>query len=86
LIFRGKQLQWEQTIAQCGIQRDVSLELVGRIRSTEHPQAWQVVNDMVSVVYDLCRQQPVEEAPKTVKSLLTSYISLALTPKPKLDA
>jgi E3 ubiquitin-protein ligase NEDD4 len=25
LIFRGKQLQWEQTIAQCGIQRDVNL-------------------------------------------------------------
>jgi E3 ubiquitin-protein ligase NEDD4 len=29
LIFRGKQLQWEQTIAQCGIQRDVNLQLVG---------------------------------------------------------
>jgi E3 ubiquitin-protein ligase NEDD4 len=25
LIFRGKQLLWEQTIAQCGIQRDVNL-------------------------------------------------------------
>ncbi|WJX45852.1 HECT-type E3 ubiquitin transferase [Trifolium repens] len=32
LIFRGKQLQWEQTIAQCGIQRDINLQLVGRIR------------------------------------------------------
>jgi E3 ubiquitin-protein ligase NEDD4 len=36
LIFRGKQLQWEQTIAQCGIQRDINLQLFGRIRSTEH--------------------------------------------------
>ncbi|GAU14697.1 hypothetical protein TSUD_203460 [Trifolium subterraneum] len=86
LIFRGRQLQWEQTVAQCGIQKDCNVEHVGRMRSTEHPQAWQVVNDMVSVVYDLCRQVNVQEPSKTVKSLLTSYISLALTPKPKLDA
>ncbi|KAK2388844.1 protein MICRORCHIDIA [Trifolium repens] len=31
-------------------------------------------------------EEPVEEARITAKSLLTSYISLALTPKPKLDA
>ncbi|CAI8611680.1 unnamed protein product [Vicia faba] len=86
LIFKGKQLQWEQTLAECGIQKDVILELVGRMRSTEHPQAWQVVNDMVTIVYDLCVGGNVQDPVKTVKNLLTTYINLALEPKPKLDA
>ncbi|XP_047164102.1 E3 ubiquitin-protein ligase UPL5-like isoform X2 [Vigna umbellata] len=54
LIYRGKQLQWEQTLAECSIQNDANLQLVGRMRSTEHPQAWQIINDMVSLVYRLC--------------------------------
>ncbi|CAL5199585.1 unnamed protein product [Lathyrus oleraceus] len=86
LIFKGKQLQWEQTLAECGIQKDVILELVGRMRSTEHPQAWQVVNDMVTIAYDLCLGENVQDPVKTVKNLLTTYINLALAPKPKLDS
>lgn len=86
LIFNGKQLQWEQTLAECGIQNDANLHLVGRMRSTEHPQAWQVVNDMVSIVYDLCHGVNLPDAVKSIKSLLTTYINLALAPKPKLDA
>jgi len=29
LIFNGKQLQWEQTLAECGIQNNVNLHIVG---------------------------------------------------------
>lgn len=86
LIYRGKQLQWEQTLAECCLQNDAILELVGRMRSTEHPQAWQVVNDMVSLVYRLCCGENVHVPDKIVKGLITTYINLALTPKPKLDA
>ncbi|XP_019262636.1 PREDICTED: E3 ubiquitin-protein ligase UPL5-like [Nicotiana attenuata] len=51
LIYRGKQLhQWDQTLSDCGIQKDASLELVGRIRSTGHPQAWQLMNDLISLI------------------------------------
>ncbi|XP_054803591.1 E3 ubiquitin-protein ligase UPL5 isoform X2 [Prosopis cineraria] len=42
LIYMGKQLQWEQTLVECAIERDCHLQLVGRMRSTEHPQAWQI--------------------------------------------
>lgn len=79
LIYRGKQLQWEQTLAECSIQNDAILQLVGRMRSTEHPQAWQVINDMVSVVYRLCRGENVPDALKTIKGLITNYLSMTPT-------
>ncbi|XP_018623485.1 ubiquitin-like [Nicotiana tomentosiformis] len=51
LIYRGKQLhQWKQTLPDCGIQKDASLELVGRMRSTGHPKAWQLINDLISLI------------------------------------
>ncbi|KAG4401421.1 hypothetical protein GLYMA_07G265600v4 [Glycine max] len=81
LIYRGKQLQWEQTLAECFIQNDANLQLVGRMRSTEHPQAWQVINDMVSLVYRLCRGETVHDALKTVKGLMTSYLNMT----PRID-
>ncbi|KAJ1405533.1 Ubiquitin-like domain superfamily [Sesbania bispinosa] len=81
LIYRGKQLQWEQTLAECSIQNDANLQLVGRMRSTEHPQAWQVINDMVSLVYRLCRGETVHDALKTVKGLITSYLTMT----PRID-
>ncbi|XP_042514494.1 E3 ubiquitin-protein ligase UPL5 isoform X2 [Macadamia integrifolia] len=64
LIYRGKQLQWEQSLAECGIQNDAGLQLVGRMRSTEYPRTWQVVNDLVSAICRLCR----EEAPQPPRS------------------
>ncbi|GKV18732.1 hypothetical protein SLEP1_g29072 [Rubroshorea leprosula] len=55
LIYRGKQLQWEQSLADCEIQNDAGLHLVGRMRSTNHPQAWQAIDDMISAIRRLCR-------------------------------
>ncbi|KAL2473438.1 E3 ubiquitin-protein ligase [Forsythia ovata] len=74
LIYRGKQLQWEQTLAECKIQNDAGLQLVGRMRSTEHPQAWQLVNDIIFLIFHLYKgtQAPLPPTlshPKTVKSL-----------------
>ncbi|KAK7262103.1 hypothetical protein RJT34_29663 [Clitoria ternatea] len=83
LIYRGKQLQCEQTLAECGIQKDCTLALVGRMRSTEHPQAWQVINDMISLAYHLCRgeTETVHEDSKTIKGLITNYVNLT----PRVD-
>ncbi|KAL9277922.1 hypothetical protein ACSQ67_024831 [Phaseolus vulgaris] len=81
LIYRGKQLQWEQTLAECSIQNDANLQLVGRMRSTEHPQAWQIINDMVSLVYRLCCGEAVPDSLKTIKGLITNYLSMT----PRID-
>ncbi|KAG6632954.1 hypothetical protein CIPAW_12G015000 [Carya illinoinensis] len=78
LIYRGKQLQWEHTLAECSIQNDAGLELVGRMRSTEHPHAWQVVEDIVSMVCRLCRGEAIPSA-KHVKLRMTEF--LTVTPK-----
>ncbi|XP_031396287.1 E3 ubiquitin-protein ligase UPL5 isoform X3 [Punica granatum] len=79
LIYRGKQLQWEQSLAQCAIEKDASLQLVGRMRSTEHPQAWQYIDDMISIVRRLCKGEAVPYALKIIKTRISEYLSI--TPK-----
>ncbi|KAL5583284.1 hypothetical protein UlMin_015726 [Ulmus minor] len=79
LIYRGKQLQWEQSLAECSIQNDAGLHLVGRMRSTEHPHAWQVIDDMISIVWRLYRGEYVPSAETTMKNCMTEYFSM--TPK-----
>ncbi|KAA8515599.1 hypothetical protein F0562_018790 [Nyssa sinensis] len=83
LIYRGKQLQWEQSLADCSIQNDAGLQLVGRMRSTEHPQAWQLINDMVSVICRLCKEDMTRDS-KDVKSRLTEF--LMMTPRSDSEA
>ncbi|KAJ0082156.1 hypothetical protein Patl1_09785 [Pistacia atlantica] len=83
LIYRGKQLQWEQSLAECSIQNDAGLQLVGRMRSTEHPQAWQVIDDMVGVICRLCKGELVQSSLKLIKSRMTEFF--AMTPKDDND-
>jgi len=79
LIYRGRQLQAERSLGDCNIQNDAGLQLVGRMRSTEHPHAWQVINDIVSVVCRLCRGEPFTTAVKYIKVRMTEF--LTVTPK-----
>lgn len=58
LIFDGRQLQWDKTLAECGLGDDANLQLVGRMRSTGHPQAWQLLVDLVGMVFDFCHTGP----------------------------
>ncbi|KAL0363153.1 UNVERIFIED_CONTAM: E3 ubiquitin-protein ligase UPL5 [Sesamum calycinum] len=91
LIYRGKQLQWEQTLDECMVQNDAGLHLVGRMRSTEHPQAWQLINDVVSLIFYLYKNNPPRpppsllalSPPKTVKSMLLEFLSM--TPRNDSD-
>ncbi|KAJ4704038.1 E3 ubiquitin-protein ligase UPL5 [Melia azedarach] len=79
LIYRGKQLQWEQSLAECSIENDAGLQLVGRMRSTGHPQAWQVIDDMVSVIFRLCKGERIHQPVKVIKSRMSEFFSM--TPK-----
>ncbi|KAF8414199.1 hypothetical protein HHK36_002199 [Tetracentron sinense] len=76
LIYRGKQLQWEQSLAECSIQNDAGLQLVGRMRSTKYPNAWQVINDMVSYICRLCRGDSLC-SPKMVISRVKQFLKMA---------
>ncbi|CAA0817976.1 E3 ubiquitin-protein ligase UPL5 [Striga hermonthica] len=89
LIYRGKQLQWEQTLSECGVQNDAGLHMVGRMRSTGHPQAWQLINDVVSQVFYQYKNNPSSQTffpptpRKTVKSMLLEFLSM--TPRTDTD-
>ncbi|KAL6520494.1 hypothetical protein OROHE_017082 [Orobanche hederae] len=89
LIYCGKQLQWEQTLADCQVQNDAGLHLVGRMRSTGHPQAWQLLNDVVSLVFYLYKNNPSSPPffpvlnRNTVKSMLVDF--LKMTPRTDSD-
>nr|GMD06985.1 E3 ubiquitin-protein ligase UPL5 [Ipomoea batatas] len=74
LIYRGKQLQCDQTLAECGIQKDAILELVGRMRSTSHPQAWQFIDDMVWKIFELCKSKTLLPT-GCIKTMLMEFIA-----------
>ncbi|KAK4797605.1 hypothetical protein SAY86_029931 [Trapa natans] len=79
LIYLGKQLQWEKSLAQCAIENDASLQLVGRLRSTGHPKAWKIMEDVRSIIGRLYRGETVRYALQTIKTCLSEYVSK--TPK-----
>lgn len=76
-------------MADCKVQNDAGLHLVGRMRSTGHPQAWQLINDVVSLIFHLCKNNPPASqllavpTPKTVKSMLVEF--LTMTPRTDAD-
>ncbi|PHT82344.1 hypothetical protein T459_15359 [Capsicum annuum] len=75
LIYKGKQLQWEQTLSQCDIQNDAGLHLVGRMRSTGHPQAWSLINDLVSEIFDHCKSCNPRPSSR-IKTRLSEFLSM----------
>ncbi|CAN6690237.1 unnamed protein product [Malus baccata var. baccata] len=77
LIYRGKQLQPDQSLAECAIQNDASLQLVGRLRSTDHPQAWQLLEDIVSAAFRMCRGEELQDPSKYIKSRMSQYLTMA---------
>ncbi|KAK6773028.1 hypothetical protein RDI58_028266 [Solanum bulbocastanum] len=56
LIYQGKQLRSNQTLEDCGILRDTTIQFViGQLLSTNNPQAWQLTDDLASLVFDILR-------------------------------
>ncbi|KAJ8759824.1 hypothetical protein K2173_009925 [Erythroxylum novogranatense] len=78
LIYRGRQLQWEQSLAECAIQNDAGLHLVGRLRSTNHPQTCQLVDEMVSFICELCKtRKGLGDCMKRVRDLIDAFFQIA---------
>ncbi|KAH0632785.1 hypothetical protein KY284_035571 [Solanum tuberosum] len=86
LIYRGKQLQLQQRLSECGIQNDDTLQLVGRMRSTRHPHTWRLMNDLNSLIHDLCNcndNTDVNANVTCMMKMLTDF--LTMTPKDGAD-
>ncbi|BBM97696.1 hypothetical protein MPTK1_1g07640 [Marchantia polymorpha subsp. ruderalis] len=54
LIFRGRQLQQDQTLEDCHLANDATMFLVARMRSTALPHSWQLINDLVATIRRMC--------------------------------
>ncbi|CAK7345034.1 unnamed protein product [Dovyalis caffra] len=83
LIYKGKQLQYENKLSDYSIENDSILHLVGRIRSTRHPRTFQLIDDMVSYICQIYKSiLPCgvhSYASKHIKELMNEFFSL--TPK-----
>ncbi|OIW13847.1 hypothetical protein TanjilG_31736 [Lupinus angustifolius] len=74
-IYRGKHLRWEQTLYECAIESDASVQMVGRMRSTLHPRGWQIMEEMVSMILRLCRGEIIHYSLQIIKDLMTTYLN-----------
>ncbi|KAK4707279.1 hypothetical protein R3W88_033126 [Solanum pinnatisectum] len=54
LIYHDKQLELSQTLSECGIQNDDTLQFFWRMRSTCNPYTWKLMSDLNLVIHDLC--------------------------------
>ncbi|CAL0334565.1 unnamed protein product [Lupinus luteus] len=75
LIYRGKHLRWEQTLYECAIESDASVQMVGRMRSTVHPLGWRIIADMVSLILRLLRGEMIHDSLRIIKHLMTRYLN-----------
>ncbi|KAL2341365.1 hypothetical protein Fmac_009305 [Flemingia macrophylla] len=74
LIHKGKQLQPEQTLEQCGIEDDATIHLVARLRSGTHPAPSPVVDYLVAVLSTLRNDgAPVRYGASIVKVLASRH-------------
>uniref|UniRef100_A0A453L3V5 HECT-type E3 ubiquitin transferase n=1 Tax=Aegilops tauschii subsp. strangulata TaxID=200361 RepID=A0A453L3V5_AEGTS len=48
LLYAGRQLQPEATVASLGLAPDSTLQLAARLRSTPHPKAWQLASHIAA--------------------------------------
>ncbi|CAN8246358.1 unnamed protein product [Cochlearia groenlandica] len=62
VIYKGKQLQFDQSLSHYSIEQDASLHLVGRMQSTEYPVAWRTVDDIMYIVSGMYRGEHVYSA------------------------
>ncbi|KAJ0250241.1 E3 ubiquitin-protein ligase UPL5 [Hirschfeldia incana] len=77
VIYKGKQLQEDRSLSYYSIEQDSSLHLVGRMRSTEHPVACQVVDDIMYIISRLLRGEKFPPLPRgmSVNEKIASFFS-----------
>ncbi|XP_074307434.1 E3 ubiquitin-protein ligase UPL5-like isoform X2 [Silene latifolia] len=81
LIYRGKQLQWWQTMEDCGVQNDTSIQLEGRIRSTGNTEAWRLISEMVHLISEVSRDDTSFIDSGMVKEKADQFMSLLANDK-----
>ncbi|CAK8531301.1 unnamed protein product [Lathyrus sativus] len=75
LIYKGKQLQLEHNLGECGIENDVNLQLVGRLRSIGCPVVWEATQETVSLILRLCRNEMVSDASNLILKHFKDYMN-----------
>ncbi|XP_063941556.1 uncharacterized protein LOC135149689 [Daucus carota subsp. sativus] len=80
LIYKSKQLYPEQTLGQCCVENDAVLQVVGVMPSTRHVRAQQTSDEIVSLIWRLCKRNPGNkswdsEARYLIRRNLTDYFT-----------
>ncbi|KAG7557569.1 Ubiquitin domain [Arabidopsis suecica] len=73
VIYKGKQLQYEHSLAYYSIEQDASLQLVGRMQSTEHPVAWQTIDD---IMYTISRMYKGENLQSNINEKIVTFFAM----------
>ncbi|KAK1403137.1 Ubiquitin-protein ligase 7 [Heracleum sosnowskyi] len=86
LIYRSRQLYWEQTLGECCIEKDAELQLVGVMRSTVYPKAYGLIDEMVLLMRRLCTGISEDAAKDNVaRSVIKYSLSKYLQKLPRND-
>ncbi|XP_020221283.1 E3 ubiquitin-protein ligase UPL5 [Cajanus cajan] len=73
LIYKGKQLQLDKTLEECGIENDSNLHLVAYLRSGGHPAASRIIDYMVAVLSHVRRGDTVRYDLRIIKVLVSRH-------------
>lgn len=73
LIYCGRQLQPDRTLAKSSIVNDANLHLVGRMRSTIHHRAWKLANATVAAACRLTRGDP-GASPSEIRAHVKEFV------------
>jgi len=73
VIYKGKQLQRENSLAYYSIEQDASLQLVARMQSTEHPVAWQTIDD---IMYTISRMYKGENLQSNINEKIVTFFAM----------
>jgi E3 ubiquitin-protein ligase NEDD4 len=73
VIYKGKQLQRENSLTYYSIEQDASLQLVARMQSTEHPVAWQTIDD---IMYTISRMYKGENLQSNINEKIVTFFAM----------
>lgn len=76
IIYEGKQLQFEHSLSHYSIEQDASLHLVGRMQSTEHPVAWQTIDDIMYTVSRMYRGENVNGGISSINEKIVAFFAM----------